>query len=54
MNVIMNLIEAEKTKLLENSSDEKCKLTLEVRLTKTEKLRYDLISLTNGTIKILK
>ncbi len=53
MNVIMNLIEAEKVKLLENNSDEKCRLILEVRLSKIEKLKSELISLTNGSIRIL-
>ena len=52
MNVIMNLIEAEKIKLVENNSDEKCKLTLEVRLSKIEKLKTDLVSLANGKINI--
>lgn len=52
MNVIMNLIEAEKIKLLQNSSEEKCKLTLEVRLSKIEKLKNDLTALTNGSIII--
>ncbi|MEO6695106.1 MAG: YigZ family protein [Ignavibacteria bacterium] len=52
MNVIMNLIEAENLKLLQNTSDEKCKLTLEVRLSKIEKLKNDLTALTNGSISI--
>ncbi|MBK8551908.1 MAG: YigZ family protein [Ignavibacteria bacterium] len=52
MNVIMNLIETEKIKLLKNGSDEKCKLTLEVRLSKIEKLRSESVSLTNGSIRI--
>lgn len=52
MNVIMNLIESEKIKLLKNSSDEKCKLTLEIRLSKIEKLKSELVSLTNGSIRI--
>ncbi len=52
MNVIMNLIESEKIKLLQNSSEEKCKLTLEVRLSKIEKLKNDLTALTNGSIII--
>ena len=51
MNVVMNLIESEKIRLEENTSDEKCKLTLEVRLSKIEKLKTDLVSLTNGSIK---
>lgn len=53
MNVIMNLLEAEKIKLLKNNSDEKCKLTLEVRLSKIEKLKSEIIDLTNGSIRIL-
>ncbi len=53
MNVIMNLIEAEKIKLLENNSDVKCRLTLEVRLSKIEKLKSEIIDLTNGSIRIL-
>ncbi len=52
MNVIMNLLGAEKIKLLENNSDEKCKLILEVRLSKINKLKTELISLTNGSIQI--
>ena len=52
MNLIMNLIEAEKLKLLENNSDEKCKLILEVRLSKIEKLKSELTGLTNGSIRI--
>ncbi len=52
MNVIMNLIEAEKIKLLKNASDEKCKLILEVRLSKIEKLRDEAVSLTSGSIRI--
>ncbi|HMQ67694.1 MAG TPA: YigZ family protein [Ignavibacteria bacterium] len=53
MNVVMNLIESEKIKLSGNTSVEKCKLTLEVRLSKIEKLKTDLVSLTNGGIKII-
>lgn len=53
INVIMNLIEAEKINLVQNNSDEKCKLTLDVRLSKIEKLKNDLVSLTNGSIEIL-
>ena len=52
MNVVMNLIEAGKIILLQNSSDEKCKLTLEVRLSKINKLKNDLTALTNGSITI--
>ncbi|MDQ3020000.1 MAG: YigZ family protein [Bacteroidota bacterium] len=52
MNVMMNLIEAGDMKLTENNSDEKCKLTLEVRLSKITQLKKELISLTNGNIKI--
>lgn len=51
MNVIMKLIESEKIKLLENNSEEKCKLTLEVRLSKIEKLKSDVTGLTNGSVK---
>ena len=54
MNVIMNLLGAEKIKLLENNSDEKCKLILEVRLSKIEKLKTDLIGMTNGNIRIFR
>lgn len=54
MNVIMNLLGAEKIKLLENNSDEKCKLILEVRLSKIEKLKTDLIGMTNGSIRIFR
>jgi len=54
MNVIMKLIEAEKIMLLENNSDEKCKLILEVRLSKIEKLKTDLTGLTNGSIRIFR
>lgn len=53
MNVIMNLIEAEKIRLIENNSDVKCRLTLEVRLSKIEKLKSEIIDLTNGSIRIL-
>jgi len=52
MNVIMKLIEKEQLKLLENNSDEKCKLILEVRLSKIEKLKTELTGLTNGSIRI--
>jgi len=52
MNQIMKLIESEKIKLTENVSEEKCKLILEVRLSKIEKLKRVLISLTNGSILI--
>lgn len=52
MNVVMKLIETEKIKLMENNSDEKCKLILEVRLSKIEKLKTELVSLTNGSIRI--
>ena len=54
MNVIMNLLGAEKIELLENNSDEKCKLILEVRLSKIEKLKTDLIGMTNGNIRIFR
>jgi len=50
MNVVMNLIETEKIKLLKITSAEKCKLTLEVRLSKINKLKHDLTALTNGSI----
>ncbi len=52
MNVIMNLIESGKIKLTKNNSGEKCKLILNVRLSKIESLKRELISLTNGYIKI--
>ena len=52
MNLVMKLIEAEQIKLLENNSDEKCKLILEVRLSKIEKLKTELTGLTNGSIRI--
>ena len=52
MNQVMNLIESEKIKLLQNSSDEKCKLLLEVRLSKIDKVKTELQSFTNGSIKI--
>ena len=54
MNVIMKLIEKEQIKLLENNSGEKCKLILEVRLSKIEKLKTDLTGLTNGSIRIFR
>jgi uncharacterized YigZ family protein len=50
MNPVMNLIESERIKLIENNSDEKCKLTLEVRLSKIEYLKKELVSITNGNI----
>lgn len=50
MNTVMNLIETEKVKLIENNSDEKCKVTLDVRLTKSENLKKELVSITNGNI----
>lgn len=50
MNVVMSLIEKEKIKLLNNNSDEKCKLILDVRLSKKEYLIKELMSLTNGNI----
>ncbi|MCB0728492.1 MAG: YigZ family protein [Ignavibacteriae bacterium] len=53
MNLVMNLIESENIKLSENKSDEKCKLILEVRLSKIEKLKTELVSLTNGSIKFI-
>ncbi|MEO8666497.1 MAG: YigZ family protein [Ignavibacteria bacterium] len=52
MNVVMKIIEAEKIKLLENNSDEKCRLTLEVRLSKIEHIKKEFVSITNGSIKI--
>jgi len=52
MNVVMNLIETEKIILLQNSSDEKCKFNIKVRLSKIDKLRKDLTALTNGSITI--
>ncbi len=52
MNAVMNLIETEKIKLIENYSDEKCKLILEVRLSKIDKLKKELVSLTSGSILI--
>jgi len=52
MNVVMNLIETEKIILLQNSSDEKCKFNIKVRLSKNDKLKNDLTSLTNGSIII--
>ena len=52
INVIMKLIETEKIKLLENNSAEKCKLILNVRLSKVEKLKLDLIALTNGSVML--
>ena len=54
MNVVMKLIETEKIKLSENNSGEKCKLILEVRLSIVEMIKKDLISITNGNIKIDK
>lgn len=52
MNFVMNLIETEKIKLVENNSDEICRLMLEVRLSKAEKFKKDLVSITNGSIEI--
>lgn len=52
MNQVMNLIESEKIKLLKNTSDEKCKLQLEIRLSKIDKVKTELQSFTNGSIKI--
>lgn len=51
MSGVMNLIETEKIKLTQNISDEKCKLILEVRLSIIKKLRTELQSVTNGSIK---
>lgn len=48
---VMNLIETEKVKLIRNDSDVKCKLILEVRLSIIKKLRTNLQSVTNGSIK---
>jgi uncharacterized YigZ family protein len=52
VNVIMNLMQAEKIKIVENNSGEKYRLTLEVRLSKIEKLKQELISLTSGKVII--
>ena len=49
MNVIMNLIGTEKIKLLQNNSGGKCKLTLQIRLSKTEKIKSEIFQLTNGS-----
>lgn len=49
MNVIMNLIGTEKIKLLQNNSGGKCKLILQIRLSKTEKIKSEIFQLTNGS-----
>ncbi len=50
INIIMNLIETEDLKLLNNNSDERCKLTLDVGVSKVSKIMSDLVNLTGGNI----
>jgi uncharacterized YigZ family protein len=52
MNGVMRLLEEENVKNIMNESDEKVKLNCEVRLSKTKKLKEDLMNITNGTVKI--
>jgi len=52
INYVMKQLEEENVKIIENESDEKVKLNCEVRLSKTKKLKEDLINITNGTINI--
>ena len=52
MNLIMKLIESEKIKLIENVSEEKCKLILEIRLSKVELIKNEVFNLTKGSVLI--
>ena len=52
MNGVMKLLEDENVKINKNESDEKVKLNCEVRLLKTNKIKEDLVNITNGTVKI--
>lgn len=50
VNAVMNFAEKKKIKLLENNSDEKCRLKFEVRLSLSEKFKNELIQITNGGV----
>jgi uncharacterized YigZ family protein len=49
---VMNLIESGNFKIINNLSDEKVKLTCEVRISLTEKFKKDLYNITKGNIII--
>lgn len=53
MNLIMNLIESEKIKIAQNLSDEKCRITLDVRLSVIEDIKIKFSEITNGTVSFL-
>ena len=53
MNLIMNLIESEKIKIAQNLSDEKCRITLDVRLSVIEVIKIKFSEITNGTVSFL-
>jgi hypothetical protein len=47
----MNFIEKHKIKILENNSEEFVKYICDVRLSMVEKLKEELLIITNGSIK---
>ena len=52
MNLIMNLIEEEKIRLIENNSGEKCSLKLDIRLSLIDKIKNSVSKITNGSAEI--
>ena len=53
MNAVMNLAEAEKIKVAENLSDEKCRLALDVRLSLVPEFKKRILEITNGSAVFL-
>jgi len=51
INYVMNFIEKHKIKILENNSEEFVKYICDVRLSMVEKLKEELLIITNGSIK---
>jgi len=52
MNSVLKYIETEKFNFAKNNSDEKCKISIDVRLSAIEKMKSVLIELTKGKIVI--
>lgn len=51
MNSIMKHIESNKLRLAENNCDDKCRLTIEVRISETENLKKAIVDMTNAKVR---
>ena len=52
LNIIMNMLEREGVKVIENQSGEKVKLNCSIRKSKFDKLKRELVDSTSGNIII--